>query len=584
VRAIRRVLAHLRSYKGDSVGAALAMLLVAAASLTAPQMVRLAIDGGLAAHRWPTVVAAVGGLVLIAAARGAFNFAQAYLAARASEGVAFDLRNALFARIQRLSFSYHDQAQTGELLTRLTSDVEQVQGFVGSGLVQLAAALAMLLGCLVLLFLINPALAGVALSAVLPILWLLGRFIRRAGPLFRDIQAALGQVTVVLEENLHGLEVIRGFGGEARELARYGGVNDRVRDLNLEVIAALANNFPFVTFFVNLGTLAVVGFGGVQILRQHLTLGELLAFNSYLGFLFMPILTLGVLAAQLSRAGASAVRIFELLDAPSEVSDRADARPLSAVRGRVELCDVRFGYAGGGREILRDVSFTVEPGQMVALLGATGAGKSTLINLIPRFYDVTAGAVRIDGQDVRQVTLSSLRAQVGIVLQNALLFSGTVRHNIAYGRPDATLEEIRNAAAAAQAVAFIEALPQGYDTVIGERGVGLSGGQRQRIAIARTLLTDPRLLILDDSTSAVDAATEHAIQAALDALMRDRRRTTLVIAQRVSTVRDADLVLVLEAGRIVAQGRHEELLQSSRLYNEIVGAQLQMDGVVRPAA
>jgi ATP-binding cassette subfamily B protein len=306
----------------------------------------------------------------------------------------------------------------------------------------------------------------------------------------------------------------------------------------------------------------------------RLTIGELIAFNSYLGFLLMPIMTIGFLAAQISRSGASAVRVFELLDAPLEVTDRPGAHALPSLTGRVEFRDVRFRYAGGEREILRGVSFTALPGQLVAVLGTTGAGKSTIINLVPRFYDVTGGAVLVDGHDVREVTLGSLRSQIGVVLQEALLFSGTVRDNIAYGRPEATLDEVRAAAEAAQAAPFIAELPAGYDTVIGERGVGLSGGQRQRLAIARALLTDPRLLILDDSTSAVDAETEMAIQDALDRLMRDQRRTAFVIAQRISTVRDADLILVLDEGKIVARGRHEELLASSRVYNEILGSQL----------
>jgi ATP-binding cassette subfamily B protein len=283
---------------------------------------------------------------------------------------------------------------------------------------------------------------------------------------------------------------------------------------------------------------------------------------------------IGFLAAMISRAGASALRVFELLDAPLEVADAANAAPLPAASGRVEFKDVRFRYAGSEREILRGVSFAVEPGQLVALLGTTGAGKSTVINLIPRFYDVTGGAVLVDGQDVRQVTLSSLRSQVGVVLQESLLFSGSVRDNIAYGRPDATLADVRAAAEAAQAHAFIANLPQGYDTIIGERGIGLSGGQRQRIAIARVLLLHPRLLILDDSTSAVDAETEMAIQAALDRLMRDRGYTAFVIAQRISTVRDADLILVLDDGQIVARGTHEALLAESRVYNEILGSQI----------
>jgi ATP-binding cassette subfamily B multidrug efflux pump len=587
-QAVWRALGYLRRYRAETAGALVALLLVSATNLAAPQMVRLAIDdglgGGLGQRRWPAVLWAAGALVGIALGRGLFNFLQGYLAERVSQGVAFDLRDELFARIQRLSFSYYDQAQTGQLLTRLTNDVEQVRTFVGSGVVQLCASLLMLVGCAVLLVLIQPVLAVAALAAIAPILWLLKVFVGRVGPLFGKAQMTLGRLNAILQEDLQGLKVVRAFSGEAREAERYGKVNHELREHNLGVILAVSNNFPFVNFFANLGTLTVVGLGGVLIFYQRLTLGELIAFNSYLGFLLMPIMILGFLAAQISRAGASALRVFELLDAPLEVTDAPGARPLPAIRGRVEFRDVRFRYAGGEREILRGVSFDVEPGQLVALLGTTGAGKSTIINLIPRFYDVTGGAVLIDGHDVREVTLSSLRSQIGVVLQEALLFSGTVRDNIAYGRPDATMDQVRAAAEAAQAAGFIAALPEGYDTVIGERGVGLSGGQRQRIAIARALLTDPRLLILDDSTSAVDAETEMSIQDALDRLMRSTNRTAFVIAQRISTVRDADLILVLDEGKIVARGRHEELVATSPLYREILGSQIQPPRVEEDAA
>jgi ATP-binding cassette, subfamily B, multidrug efflux pump len=573
--AVWRALGYLGHYRRETVGAIAALLLVSAANLAAPQMVRLAVDHGLGpGGRWIMLLWAVGGLLTIAVARGLFNFAQGYLAERASQGVAYDMRDALFVRIQRLSVSYYDQAQTGQLLTRLTNDVEQVRTFVGAGVVQLAASLVMLLGCALLLFATNWRLAAVALATVLPILGLLKVFVGKVGPLFGKLQMTLGRLNTVLQEDLQGLKVVRAFGGEPREAARYGRINAELLGYNLDVVKAISNNFPFVNFCANLGTIAVVGFGGVQFYHHHLTIGELIAFNSYLAFLLIPIMTIGFLAAQLTRAGASALRVFELLDAAVEVTDAPGARPLSSIEGRVEFRDVKFRYAGGEREILRGVSFSVAPGQLVAVLGTTGAGKSTIINLIPRFYDVTGGAVLIDGHDVKEVTLSSLRAQIGIVLQDALLFSGSVRDNIAYGRPDATAAEVQAAATAAQAHDFIAALPQGYDTIIGERGVGLSGGQRQRIAIARALLLHPRLLILDDSTSAVDAETEHAIQAALDRLMRDKKCTAFVIAQRISTVRDADLILVLDDGKIVAQGRHEELVQSSRIYNEILGSQL----------
>ncbi|MDQ5829261.1 MAG: ABC transporter ATP-binding protein/permease, partial [Actinomycetota bacterium] len=406
---------------------------------------------------------------------------------------------------------------------------------------------------------------------------LLLRFVRRIGPLFREVQQTLGRLNSVLQEDLAGIRVIRTFVREDYEGARYRSVNNELLDRNLETVRTFSNNFPFVFLVANFGTLIIILFGGLQVIGGSLTIGELVAFNTYLGFLLFPILTIGFLAAQISRAGASSQRVFEVLDAPLEVQDKPDAATLPPVSCRVEFRGVSFRYPGSERDTLHDISFVAEPGQTVAILGTTGSGKSTLINLIPRFYDVTEGSVRLDGHDVRDVTLASLRGQVGIVLQSALLFSGPVRDNIAYGKPGATQEEIEAAARAAQAHEFISALPEGYDTVIGERGVGLSGGQRQRIAIARALLIDPRLLILDDSTSAVDAETEAAIQESLDRLMRDSRRTVFVIAQRVSTVRDADLILVLDNGEIAAMGAHEELLRDSELYNEILGSQLVME-------
>ncbi len=579
--SVRRALGYLRSYKAEAFGAFLALILGSAANLATPQIIAYAIDKGIAPGRLTAILIAVGGLVMAALVRGLFQFLQGYLAERASQGVAYDLRNALFARIERLGFSYYDNAETGQLVTRLTSDVEQIRTFAGSGIVQLAAAAIMLVGTTVLLISLNWQLALVALAIVPAIFLLLLRFVRKIGPLFRLVQQTLGRLNSVLQEDLTGIRVIRTFAREDYESARYRSVNDELLSKNLQTIRAFSNNFPFIFLLGNLGTLLIVLFGGLQIIGNRLSIGELVAFNTYLGFLLFPILTIGFLAAGISRAGASSLRVFEVLDAPLGVEDAPDAEPLPPVSCRVDFDDVHFRYPGSEREILGGVSFTAEPGQTVAILGTTGSGKSTLVNLLPRFYDVTGGSVRLDGHDVRGVTLSSLRGQIGVVLQTSLLFSGSVRDNIAYGRPDATQEEVESAARAAQADGFIQALLDGYDTVIGERGIGLSGGQRQRIAIARALLIDPRLLILDDSTSAVDAETEAAIQTALDQLMRDSRRTVFVIAQRISTVRDADKILVLDEGRIAAMGTHEELRRDSELYNEILGSQLVNNSEVR---
>ena len=582
-KAVGRALAYLRSYRLETIGALLSLFFVTAANLIAPQMIRLAIDGGVEKRELNTIYVAVGGLIGLALLRGVFTFLQGYLAERASQGVAFDMRESLFSKLQRLSFSYYDNAQTGQLVTRLTNDVEQVRGFVGSGIVQMIASAVTLIGTIILLLSINLPLAGVVLLTIPPIFVVLFFFVRTIGPRFGKVQIALGKLNTILQEDLRGLRVVRAFAREDFETKRYGAANTELRDQNIGTIAAISTNFPLILLFANLGTLAVIWFGGLEVLGQRLTVGELIAFNSYLGFLLQPILTLGFLAAGLSRAGASAVRVFEVLDAPMEVQDKPDAIAMPTLTGRVEFKDVRFRYVGAEREVLRGVSFTVLPGQTVALLGTTGSGESSLTNLIPRFYDATSGQVLIDGVDVRDATLSSLRSQIGIVLQEALLFSGTVFENIAYGKPDATQEAVEAAARAAQAFDFIAALPDGYQTVVGERGVGLSGGQRQRIAIARALLVDPRVLILDDSTSAVDAQTEMLIQEALDGLMRGGHRTTFVIAQRISTVRDADLILVLDEGVIKASGTHDELTQTSELYMEILGSQLKPDAAATSA-
>ena len=574
LRAVRRALAYLRSYKREAAGAFIALILSSAATLATPQLIRVAIDEGIAPRSLDIILLAVGGLVGAALMRGLFQFLQGYLAERASQGVAYDLRNDLFAKIERLGFGYYDKVETGQLVTRLTSDVEQIRTFAGSGVVQLAAAAVMLAGTTALLFSLNWRLALIALAIVPVIVVLLLRFVRRIGPLFRGVQQTLGRLNSILQEDLAGIRVIRTFARENYERERYRSVNEELLGRNLETVRTFSNNFPFVFLLANLGTLAIILFGGLQVIGGGLTVGELVAFNTYLGFLLFPILTIGFLAAGISRAGASSQRIFEVLDAPLEVEDSPNAVPLPPVSCQVEFDDVSFRYPGDEREILRNISFTAEPGQTVAILGTTGSGKSTLVNLIPRFYDVTEGSVKLDRHDVRDVTLSSLRGQIGIVLQTSLLFSGPVRDNIAYGRLDATQKEIEAAARAANAHEFIRELPQGYASVVGERGVGLSGGQRQRIAIARALLVDPRLLILDDSTSAVDAETETAIQESLDRLMREGNRTAFVIAQRASTIRDADLILVLDGGTIAAQGTHEELLSESELYNEILGSQL----------
>ena len=399
-------------------------------------------------------------------------------------------------------------------------------------------------------------------------------------PLFAKVQARISDVNTVLQENLAGIKVVKAFAREQMQQEKFRVAAENLLNQSLTVSRVFGFLFPVVLLVANLGQASVLYFGGKQIVNGSLTLGEYQEFSLYLIYLFLPLAQFGIIITQLGQAGASAARIFEILDATSDVRDKPDAVTLPAVSGRVSFDNVTFKYPGGGDPVLSEVNFTVEPGQCVALLGATGSGKTTIINLLPRFYDPSSGSIMIDGLDLRSVTLDSLRSQIGIVLQETTLFSSTIRENIAFGRPNATLAEVQAAARAAAADDFIDAMPEGYDTPVGERGSTLSGGQKQRIAIARALLLNPRLLILDDATSSVDLQTESRIQAALDHLMRGR--TSFVIAQRISTVINADLILVLDRGKIVASGRHLDLLENNDLYAEICRSQLTGDPAQQP--
>ena len=572
---LRRILGHMRPYWATACGAFLSMLLVAAANLVSPQLIRGAIDEGITKGDFSAIMRFTAGLVALALGRGLFNFAQGYLAERTSQGVAYDLRNQIYGRLQTLSFSFHDQSQTGQLMTRVTSDVEMVRQFTGHMFFQMLSALITVFGTAALLVAMNWRLALLSL-AILPLVFLtVGYFMRGAHPLFTGVQQRLATLNTILQENLAGVRVVKAFVREAHEAERYSRANEDLFGQNLKVVRTFSTAFPLTFFIASLGTLAVIWNGGNQVIDGETTIGELVAFNTYLGFLMFPAFMLGMVSAGVARAGASAKRIFEVIDAQSEVVEKPDAIALCPAEGRVAFEDVSFRYVGMERDVLQHVSFVAEPGMSVAIVGTTGAGKSTIINLIPRFYDVSGGRVTLDGHDVRDLTLESLRAQIGMVLQDTILFSGTIRENIAYGAPDASLEEIVRVAKLAQAHDFIVEQPDGYDTKIGEGGVGLSGGQMQRIAIARALLLDPQVLILDDSTSSVDAETEYQIQQSLLELMKDR--TSFIIAQRVSTVRNADLILVLDQHSIVARGTHEELLATNALYGEIVASQLQDD-------
>jgi len=526
----------------------------------------------------------VGGVLVVsfAVVRALFAFGQTFNSERLSQSMAFDFRNELYAKIQRLSFSYHDRNQTGQLMIRATDDVEKVRMFVGQGLLMVLQSLLMLVGALVILLFTNFKLMLIVLP-ILPVAMLVFVFFGRiTQPMFMKVQIRLSRLNTVLQENLAGIKVVKAFVREPEQQKRFDTAADDLMGQQIQVARVFSFLFPVIFLIMNLGQAGVLYFGGRQIIQGTLTLGEWQKFSLYLVYVFFPLGMLGFIISQMSQAGASASRIFEILDTQNDVADRPGAVLLTEVRGLVELENVTFRYFGGAEPVLAGVSLTAQPGQTVALLGATGSGKSTIINLIPRFYDASEGCLLVDGHDVRDVTLESLRSHIGIVLQDTTLFTGTIRDNIAFGRPDASMEDVIAAARAAAAHEFILGFPQGYDTPVGERGTTLSGGQKQRVAIARALLMDPRILILDDSTSSVDAVTEYEIQQALTKLMKGR--TSFVIAQRISTVRNADQILVLDKGRIVARGRHDDLMESSPIYAEIYSSQLVEDASIEQPA
>lgn len=611
---LTRAIGFLGHYRGVTLAAYVALFLSTGAQLMVPQMVQNmlnAVTHGMAAQSIAKLPAASQAaalqqagmtqaqfqqtladpysplywaaalIVVFAVVRGLFAFAQAYMSEKAGQSVAFDFRNELFAKIQRLSFSYHDRNRTGQLMVRATDDVEKVRLFIGQGLLMTVQAVVLLTGALIMLLLTNFQLTLV----VLPILPLAVVMFMAFGaitqPLFIKVQQKLSALNTVLQENLAGIKVVKAFAREPHEKERFDQAAEVLMRQQIDVQRIFAFLFPAIFLIANLGQAAVLYFGGQQIIGGTLTVGEWQKFGLYLMFVFFPLGQLGFIITQMSQAAASANRIYEILDAPNDVTDKPGAIALPPVQGRVDFDNVSFRYFGSTEPVLKGLTFTALPGQTVAILGATGSGKSSVISLIPRFYDVTGGALRIDGHDVRDVTIESLRRQIGIVLQETNLFTGTIRDNIAFGRPDATDEEVFAAAKAAAAHDFILSFPDGYSTPVGERGTTLSGGQKQRIAIARALLLNPRILILDDSTSSVDVQTEVTIQHALDRLMKGR--TSFVIAQRISTVLNADNIIVLEKGRVAAQGKHAELMESSELYAEIYRSQLVEDPVVDEA-
>jgi len=550
----------------------LSLFLSTAINLAIPKAMQIIIDRGITL-RIPSIIILGSGFIIAFSLIGAlFSFLQGYLATRISHGVAFDLRNHIYDKIQHLSFSYHDHAQTGQLLTRATSDVDLVREFIGKGVIQLLNALIMMGGSIILLYSINWKLTLMVLPVMVLAFLIFFVFARIISPFIKIIQEKLGLLNTRLQESITGIRVVKAFAREVFEEERFAESNRDLRDINLRTGKFIASGMPLIFAMANISTLVVVWAGGYQVLANYLTIGELVAFMSYLMMSMFPMMMLGMFLVTIAQAAACATRIFEVLDASSETVEKPGAATLPPIQGKLIFENVTFRYFKGAAPVLSRVSFTALPGQTIALLGATGSGKSTVINLIPRFYDVSEGRITIDGYDIRDITLESFRKQIGIVLQEVILFGGTIRENIAYGKPEATDSEIIEAARTAAAHPFIESFPEGYNTVVGERGVTLSGGQKQRIAIARALLVDPRILILDDSTSSVDFKTESKIQQALERLRRER--LCFVIAQRISTVKNADQIIILDKGKIAAIGNHKSLMAESPLYADIYYSQL----------
>ncbi|RME87442.1 MAG: ABC transporter ATP-binding protein [Anaerolineae bacterium] len=575
MRYILRLLPVVRPYLPQLVFNALLLLTATALQLVSPKVIQNVIDIGLLGDDRAYLLRAALILFGLGAGAATLNLFQRYLSEWVAAHIGYDLRNRLYDHIQHLPFSYQDHAETGQLISRSIEDVRSIERFAGANLIELSRILVLLVSILIIMFDTNTRLAALAVLPLIPLFALTIHFGDRVSELFFRVDRALGALSARLQENVTGVQVVRAFAREPEEIHHFRSLNRELFNARLTVIGEWSRVMPATHFLIALGTILILWFGGRMAMRGEMTVGEVVAFNSYLVMLAMPARQLTWLVNSAGEASAGARRVFEVLDVEPEIQSPPNAIVLPTLRGEVTFEHVWLRYQDERRHALRDIHIHIRPNQVVALIGQTGSGKTSLVHLIPRFYDVTRGAVRVDGHDVRSVDLVSLRRQIGIVLQTSLLFSDTVRANIAYGRPEASLDEVVAAAKAAQAHDFIMALPQGYETVIGERGITLSGGQRQRVAIARALLMDPRILILDDSTSSVDAETERLIQIALERLMEGR--TTFVIAHRLSTVRRADLILVMEDGRIVQRGTHEELLAQEGLYRQIYNLQLRRE-------
>ena len=572
-RNLIRILSFIGPYRLQAIVAIILVVISVLTELIQPRLIQNVIDEGISKSDLNAITFTIGIMITLAVFDAVIAIANTFMSVKVAQNFAHDTRSSAFRQIQKFSFGNLDRFQTGELVVRLSSDVNIVQMMVMMLLRLFIRAPITIVGSIVMMLTINLQLASVMLFLLPLTLVLAVIFVVKGQPLFLGVQRRLDKVNMVLQENLAGIRVVKSFVRMDREIKRFGDANEDLYKQQVKVTTLFSILFPSMLLVINLSILGVIWLGGQQVIEGTLTIGQIVAFTNYLLQIIFPLLFLAIMASQLSAADASAQRIYEVIDSQPKVTEKPEAIPMKEVNGRVAFEDVCFSYGGDCKEpVLNSISFVVEPGETVAILGATGSGKTTLVNLIPRFYDVTRGRVTIDGIDVRDVTIQSLREKIAISLQEPILFSGTVKENIAYGKPDASAEEIEAVAKASQSLEFIKSFPKGYESDVGQRGAGLSGGQKQRIAIARALLVKPRILILDDSTSSVDVQTEAKVQESLEALMG--KSTIFIIAQRISTVLKADKIIVLDKGTIAAIGNHAQLMKESPIYREIYDSQL----------
>jgi ATP-binding cassette subfamily B protein len=568
VATFRRLLGFLRPYRGGVAGSMALACLAMLGTIAIPWLTGKAVDAVTTHHDHGRLMLYAGLVLAAALGRLLLSVLRRLIAGRVSLGVEFDLRNLVYEHLQRLDLGFFDRQQTGQLMSRATVDLQSVRFFLGYGLIFIGQSLLSIVLAAVAMIALQPGLALMALAPVPFIVLVAWRYGNLSRPALQEVQQRIAELTADAEENISGVRVVKAFAREERQLERFRHRVSRVFGQSMYATKVRSFYTPLIGFLPNLGLAVILFAGGRQVVHGSITLGEFTAFYSYLLMLIAPMRTLGYMLGSAQRATASGARIFQILDRDPGITAPAGAPPLPPGGGHVELRDVELRFEGASRPALRGVDLDVAAGTTVALVGPTGSGKTSLVSLLPRLYDVAGGAVLIDGADVRDVDPAELRSEIAVVTDDPFLFSDTVHANIAYARPGASREEVVEAATRAQSAAFIEELPEGYDTLVGERGLTLSGGQRQRIAIARALLAQPRILILDDATSSVDASTEQEIKQALREVMEGR--TTFIVAHRLSTIALADEIVVLEGGRVTAQGRHDDLLEDSGLYREIV--------------